>query len=223
MASERSPNIMQQAPAAGRGVHPAAEDTRSLRGARRGEPTRVRGSRDRVYGLQRVPRGGGHSRLFIVKAINEIEDVYIKWLDIKRLRTELAEKGTAVEHLSGIDQHINETVDQRLTELAHELVEESALPDEHRSNELENQVRWSLRRLAERIDQGYSVDVRAPEPPAEELADEEGSEEDEAAVSDRARLMAIRELAANIRRLDPQGKRILQLPGGDETDPAADE
>lgn len=42
-------------------------------------------------------------------------------------------------------------------------------------------------------------------------------------MSDRARLLAIRELTANIRRLDPQGKRILQLPGGDETDPPADE
>jgi hypothetical protein len=152
---------------------------------------------------------------FIVKAINAIEDVYIKWLDIKRLRTELAEKEIPEEDLSGLDERINAMVDQRLVELAHELVEESALPDEHRSNELENGVKWALRRLAERVDQGYSVDVRTPEPPPEEPEDEEGAEEDEG-LSDRARLLAIRELAANIRRLDPQGKRILQLPRGDE-------
>lgn len=127
--------------------------------------------------------------------------VYIKWLDIKRMRSELAEKDMPEESLSGIDEHINAMVDQRLTELAHELVEESALPDEHRSNELENTVRWALRRLIERIDQGYTVDVRTPEVPPEEPADEQGAEED--AAKSRAQLLAIRELAANIRRLDP--------------------
>lgn len=158
---------------------------------------------------------------FIVKALNEIEDVYIKWLDIKRLRTELAEKGMPEETLSGIDERINTMVDQRLTELARELIEESALDDAHRSNELENGVRWSLRRLAERIDRGFSVDVRAPEPPPEP-ADEEGAEEDAAALSDRARLLAIRELASSIRRLDVPGTRILQLPEGDLPDAPGD-
>lgn len=130
------------------------------------------------------------------------------------MRSELAEKDMPEESLSGIDEHINAMVGQRLTELAHELVEESALPDEHRSNELENTVRWALRRLIERIDQGYTVDVRTPEVPPEEPADEQGAEED--AAKSRAQLLAIRELADNIRRLDPQGQRILQLPGGDE-------
>jgi hypothetical protein len=68
----------------------------------------------------------------------------------------------------------------RLNKLAHELVEESALSDEHRSNELENRVKGALRRLIERIDQGYTVDVRTPEVPPKAPAGEEGADKDAA-------------------------------------------
>jgi hypothetical protein len=56
-----------------------------------------------------------------------------------------------------------------------------------------------------------SVDIRTPPPPDEPTDAGEGKK-DAAAAKERARLVAIRELAARIRRLDTPSTRILQLP-----------
>src|SRR6266508_1666178 len=128
--------------------------------------------------------------LVLAQALNAIVDTYQKILDIKRVRTEMA----------------NLVPEDKLSD---ELVASSGL-DDGRKNELRVEVKWSLNRIANRIDGGYSIDIRAPEPP-EEPGVEEGGEDSEAA-RERARLLAIREFAATIRRLETPGKRILQLP-----------
>ncbi len=146
--------------------------------------------------------------LVLAQALNAIVDTYQKILDIKRVRTEMANL-VPEDKLSEIDAHANSVMAEKLAELADELVASSGL-DDGRKNELRVEVKWSLNRIANRIDGGYSIDIRAPEPP-EEPGVEEGGEDSEAA-RERARLLAIREFAATIRRLETPGKRILQLP-----------
>ena len=144
----------------------------------------------------------------IAKAFQVIVETYDKILDIKRKRAEMA-KLVPEEALSEVDAHANTIMAERFTELAGELVEASTLSEE-RKNELKFEVRWSLNKLANRVDAGYSVDIRTPEPVEE--PEEEGAEEDSAAARERARLREVRELAARIRRLESPGTRILQLP-----------
>lgn len=144
----------------------------------------------------------------IAKAVKEIVEVYEKILNIKRTRAEMA---TLVpeEKLSDIDAYANSVMAERLTELAGELVTASAL-DEGRKNELNVEVKWSLNKLANRIDAGYSIDIRTPPPPDAPTEPAEG--EEDPALMERARIEEIRELSARIRRLESGGSRILQLP-----------
>ncbi|MGH2659003.1 MAG: hypothetical protein ACRDHS_04880 [Actinomycetota bacterium] len=152
----------------------------------------------------------------IAKAFQVIVETYDKILDTKRKRAEMA-KLVPEEMLSEVDAHASTIMEERLVSLAEELVEASTA-DEARKNELKFEVRWSLNKLANRVDAGYSVDIRTPEP--SEQPEEEGAEEDSAAARERARLREVRELAEKIRRLESPDTRILQLPesSGDESE-----
>jgi hypothetical protein len=136
----------------------------------------------------------------IAQTVKVIVETCEKILDIKRERAELADLITEDpdNKLAEIDAYANAVMAARLTSLAEEIVDASALKD---------YVKWSLNRLANRIDGGYSVDIRTP-PPPDEVA-EEGEENTE-----RARILEIRELSARIRRLEVGGSRILELPEG---------
>lgn len=145
--------------------------------------------------------------LVIAQAVKVIVDTYETILEIKRGRDGLA-KIMPEEKLAEIDAHASEIMAERLTALAEELVANSQL-GEGRKNELKMEVKWSLNRIANRIDGGYSIDIRTPEP--EDLLVEEDDGESDAAAR-RASLLAIRDMAATIRRLETSGTRILELP-----------
>jgi hypothetical protein len=147
--------------------------------------------------------------LVIAQTVKVIVETYETILDIKRKRAELADLITESpdDKLAEIDAYANARMAERLTALAEEIVDASALKDEHRKHELKIDVNWSLNRLANRIDGGYSIDIRTPPPP-----DEVAEEEEENA--ERARILEIRELSARISRLEVGGSRILELPEG---------
>ena len=119
------------------------------------------------------------------------------------------------ERLSSIDEYANIVMTQELTRAATELVAQSKALEEGRRNELEVAVRVSLNKIANRVDAGYSIDIRTPPLPSEPQPSDDGGEVDQAALAAYDQAREIRELAERVRRLESGGSRILELPEGD--------
>jgi len=102
--------------------------------------------------------------------------------------------------------------------LAGQLIQEAAnrLPP-GREHELRIDVTRSLRQLATRIDEGYSIEVHAYTP-EEESADGEDVAPDQ--MADAARQIASRQ--PNMRRMNLTGRPILELPEADDDDNPAE-
>jgi hypothetical protein len=152
--------------------------------------------------------------LFITKAVNGVLDAYLKLLNIKRMRSEMAAE-VPEDRLSSIDEYANVVMAQDLTSIARDLVAESSVSDEGRKNELEVAVKWSLNKIANRVDAGYSIDIRTPPLPPEPQSSEEG-EVDKAELAAFNQAREIKQLADRVKRLEARGSRILELPEGDE-------
>lgn len=157
----------------------------------------------------------------VARAVNEILTVYKNVLEIREARQRLKESGVPDDALASIDEHANQAISQRNESLAHELVEElpvAATINEGRRNELEIEIRLSLNAIANRIDKGYDIDVRAPAPaPDQADGEEEGSAQQEEL--DRLSFQRkIRDLSPQLRSGHPAGASILALPEGPPTD-----
>lgn len=153
----------------------------------------------------------------VARAVNEILTVYKNVLDIRNARQQLKDSGVPDEALAGVDNFANDAIGDRNETLAQELVEELPVAsnlDESRRNELTIELRLSLNALANRIDRGYDIDVRAPEPPPVDADDEHENggglpaEELESQEFQRQ----IRELSRHLRSDRPSGASILSLP-----------
>lgn len=166
----------------------------------------------------------------VARAVNEILSVYKNVLEIREARQRLKESGVPDGALAGVDDFANQAIATRNAELARELVDElpvASTIDEGRRNELVIDINLSLNALANRIDKGYDIDVRAPEPPPEpeDHADDEGpdlSEEGQRLEFQRQ----IRAISPSLRADRPIGASILALPEGPradgDEDPTAD-
>jgi hypothetical protein len=106
--------------------------------------------------------------------------------------------------------------------LAHEVVGQAMdrIP-EGRQYELQIEVTRSLRRLANRVDDGYSIEVRSFVPPDEE--DEHTEAWDDVAEEEIEAAQAITERQPRMRRMNLNGRPILELPEGDDSEEAAGE
>jgi hypothetical protein len=116
--------------------------------------------------------------------------------------------------LEGLITDANDRMERDIAVLAGQMVDEIAarLP-EGREHELRIDVKRSLRQLATRIDEGYSIEVHAytppePEPPAE------GEEVELDEVASAARQITSRQ--PNMRRMNLTGRPILELPEADD-------
>jgi len=152
----------------------------------------------------------------VARAVNEILTVYKNVLEIREARQRLKESGVPDDALASVDEHANQAIAERNKDLAQELVEELPVAqtiDEGRRNELVIEIRLSLNAIANRIDKGYDIDVRAPEPPAVELGeDEEGDPPSPEELAQYAYQREIRQLSPQLRADRPTGASILALP-----------
>jgi hypothetical protein len=152
---------------------------------------------------------------FIARGLNEVLDAYQKLLNIKRMRSEMAAE-VPEDALSGIDAYANVLMSQELTSAAAELVVASNVESEWRRNELQMSVNWSLNKMANRIDAGYTIDVSVPPVPEEPQPTEEGGVPDPAALDAYSQALEIKRLSERVKRLEAGGSRILELPEGSD-------
>lgn len=150
--------------------------------------------------------------LTLAKVIESLLSSYEKIRNIRAAAFNLQDVDSVPdEAIEPLVAHANERMSIDIDAFAQELVAEVAdrLPA-GREHELRIEVNRSLRRLARRIDEGYSIEVRAFTPTEEE--DEEAAAPD--AVADTARAITARQ--PYMRRMNLTGKPILELPGGED-------
>lgn len=147
--------------------------------------------------------------LSVATALDKILDVYKKLLEVRRLRQEMADQGVTDSDLAAVDARANSMMAEGTKAIADEMVAAAAPNDEGRANELRIELRLSLNALANRIDHGYHIDVRAePESEPDEGTDEAPSAESD----DRAALNRIAEMSPRLTFINSAGKPILSLP-----------
>jgi hypothetical protein len=180
-------------------------------GQREGFPIRAIASTDLMVFLDLAPKVGA----CLAVAIERSVALYRQLLEIRKLRTEMSQQGIPDTALAKIDDHANQHMTKGLEPLVEELLAAYWKgKDGHRRNELANELRIALNAIANRIDDGYNLEVRAGSPPAAP----EGGEAD---ASTRQDIEQITNSAAAMQFLRPAGDPILQLPestqeGGDD-------
>ena len=140
----------------------------------------------------------------IATAVERILKAYKNFLEVKKLRRELAEKGVPDENIKGIDQHISESMGAALDEISKEEFESHCVvEDKGRRNELKIEFRLGLNKLANRIDRGYNFEVRASK---------EASDSDESPDETNRHLERIRDASEGLEFVNDTGEAILSLP-----------
>ena len=149
----------------------------------------------------------------IAYGAERITGAYKNLLEIKKLRRELKEQGLPAKSLKGIDTHANKVMGDEIEGLTIEIVDEYYVGDDvARRNELTNAVRISLRKLANKIDRGFNIEVRAKPPASTEEPDDEGHE------TLSHHIQVVMDASQVLRFIRPDGEPILHLP--EATEPA---
>ncbi len=110
----------------------------------------------------------------VATAVERLLASYERILNIRNLHRKLAEEDVPDDALEGVAKHVSEGMEDRIREIAEEVVNEAKLNDPGRSNELTTEITLSLKGLAKRIDRGYDIEVRAGEIP--ESSDDDADE-----------------------------------------------
>ena len=140
----------------------------------------------------------------ITVAIASIISAYKNLLEIKKLRNELKNKGVPEDNLQGIEDYANNLMNKEIEKLMPDLINKFyKSADEKRKNELIIELRYSLKKIANRIDRNFNFEVRVKPPKEEEEAQEKGEQN----VYSR-----ILKSAKELTFLKEEGEPILSLP-----------
>lgn len=151
----------------------------------------------------------GPTAAAIAIAIERLTAWYKQLLEIRVLRQGLADQGVTDEELESVDAHADNHMERGIQEIVDDLLEEFGddLTPERR-NELDTELRLSLNGLANRIDDGYQIDVRSG--PAPEEDEDKGEDEQD---DPNARFAALIErLRPGLQFVRLTGAPILSLP-----------
>jgi len=148
-------------------------------------------------------------------ALQQVLKVYQQILDIRVKHQELAEHGDVPEEvLKPLVDHVSDRMKEDVKQITEEVIAKAQLEDQDRLNELRSEVTRQLSALAERIDRGFDIEVRAGEIP-EQTEDEDGEGED-IDPDIRAAAEAVLEAQRSIEFMNVSGKTILSLEPPDE-------
>ena len=147
----------------------------------------------------------------LAKATEWILDRYKQILDIKLLRNQLSEKGVPAKETTSIEKYANGLMEAEIKKIAKQIIDENYEGENGRKNEIQNGLTIALNKLANRIDNGFNIEIRV-----EPLPKPKESEIDAEYESNAALINSIQTSANNIDYIEAKGKSILQLP--EETD-----
>ena len=138
-------------------------------------------------------------------AVERVVGLYKQLLEIRSLRQKLSAEGLSDESLAGIKSHADDHMSTGIGIAVEDLITQFASKaDSSRLNELRIELRLSLNAIANRIDQGYNVDVRVGAPPQ----DAGGEDPDPDAIRD---YNAVMERRSGLQFINRSGDPILEL------------
>ncbi len=143
------------------------------------------------------------------RATERILNHYKQILEIKALRNELYSKGVPKKETVGIEGYANNLMKTVIEKIAKEIIE-NYKGESGRKNELKNGLVIALNKLANRIDNGFNVEIRV-----EPLAESKENKDDPELGQKINLLQKIKESAKNIEFIKTEGKSILKLPEKD--------
>lgn len=177
-------------------------------GSRPGFEIRTIASTDLSVFLDTAPAVGA----CISIAIERIVTVYQKLLEIKKLQGELAKQGLEKKNLQGIEDHANKVMENEIDRVVKDLIKEFRPGTQNeRIEELSVDLKFSLKRIANRIDRGFNIEVRMAESDA--IADEEANVMDAAQEAENKKYRErINSAATRMQFIRVGGDPILSLP-----------
>lgn len=103
---------------------------------------------------------------------------YKKLLEIKKLKLEIEKLEVPAENLQGIEDHANTIIGNAVKDAIKEHYNEyCAITDKNKKKQFKNQLEKVTNMIANRIDKGYTVEVRFNEPEETEDAENEANED----------------------------------------------
>ena len=146
----------------------------------------------------------------VAVATERIIALYKQLLEIRKLQGELAKQGLQKDSLKGIEKHANGVMEQGIDKLVKELLEDFHKGDDNgRKNELSIELKYALKRVANRVDRGFNIEVRMTEP---ETIEPEAHEQENAASKEATKHHArIAAASETLRFLKLEGDPILSL------------
>ena len=151
---------------------------------------------------------------FMAVAVERVIATYKKILEIRKLRGELKKQDVPENKLGGIEDHANDLMSDSIEELVVELMDKSFKSlDAGRSNELKNALRFALQKIANRIDNGFNIDIRVePIPENNKKTEGESTQSNERDVH----VKIIQDASKSLQFINPEGSPILRLPESEE-------
>ena len=151
-------------------------------------------------------------------AVERLVTFYKTLLEIRLLRSKLAEQGLPDGSLESVDAHANGVMEKGINETIEELTQRYANKDDGgRWNELTTELRVGLNRIATRIDKGYNYEVRAGRL-REPDGDEPGEAKNDEGEATRESIATILNASRGLQFLRLEGNPILSLPETNDDD-----
>ncbi len=145
----------------------------------------------------------------VAHAVERLINAYKSLLEIRKLQGELKSQGLKDEEMTGIIEHTNSVMTAAVEKITVEVIEQYFYgKDKERRNELTNAVRISLNKLANRIDSGYNIEVRAEPPKKEKTPDAETAD----AKAAKTHIDRVISASQTLQFMNLAGTRILHLP-----------
>jgi hypothetical protein len=141
----------------------------------------------------------------IAVAIERVVSLYKQLLEIRKLSGEIRKQGVPDEEMTGIEKHANQLMENGIEKIAVDIVNTyHKKEDKGRKHELTTAVRFSLNKIANRIDHGFNIEVRVE--PVTKNKDEKEDKDLESAIE------AIQGATTNMQFMKLEGQPILKLP-----------
>jgi hypothetical protein len=145
----------------------------------------------------------------IATCVERIVALYKQLLEIRKSQAELAKLGVEKKNLKGLEEHANGVMENGIDKLVKEIILEYMPKGEvGRKNELSIELKFAMKKIANRIDRGFNIEVRMEEPDIETGDPESATAAEKALLTAHAKVSAASE---NLQFLKLDGEPILKL------------
>jgi len=147
-------------------------------------------------------------------ALSPLISNYKNLLEIKKLRNELKKQNVPKENLKGIEDYAKDVMEKGIEDLIPKIMKEFYQGNDHgRKNELKIELRSSLKKIANRIDRGFNIEIHS-----EPIKEEESENDSDKSKDLNKYYKMINNSKETLKFLKQNGEPILSLPENEGSD-----